>query len=412
MQATGQPIGKLMAQALRFPQLISLAAGFVDNATLPCEAVNRTLHAICQDEPRLRKSLQYGSTAGLPELIEAIQNWNYDPWPNHQASSERMLLAAGSNQLLHLLSEAILDPSDIVISAAPTYFVYLGILRSLGARTIGVHADRDGMCMTALREQLERLEKSGDAPRLKAIYCVTDFDNPGGSTLSLSRRHELIEIVESWRRRHGPLLVISDNAYQHLRYDGQALPPLLSLSPSASEFVVDLGTFSKVFSPGIRVGWGVFPEHLIEPLLDVKSNIDFGSPHFSQAVVHAALTSGEMESHLPTILAGYRAKRDAMLESLKLHFAKIPGASWDQPQGGMYFWLRLPGHIDTSEQGELWKHATGQGVLYVPGHYCYPSEGQPSERNTMRLSFGVQPPEGIRHGIERLAVAVHEVLGL
>ena len=409
-QATGQPIGRLMAQALRFPHLISLAAGFVDNATLPCQAVARTLTAICQDEAQLRKSLQYGTTAGMPELIEAIINWNYAPWSDHQVTSQRTLLAAGSNQLLHLLSEAILDPGDIVIAAAPTYFVYLGTLRSIGARTIGVHADRDGMCMTALREQLERLEKSGDAPRLKAIYCVTDFDNPGGSTLSLSRLHEWLESVECWRRRHGPLLIISDNAYQHLRYDGQPLPPLLSLSRSAAEFVVDLGTFSKVFSPGIRVGWGVFPEPLIEPLLDIKSNIDFGSPHFSQAVVNTALTSGEMERHLPTILAGYKTKRDCMRESLELHFADTPGVKWDQPDGGMYFWLRLPEHIDTAEQGALWRLATNHGVLYVPGHYCYPSEGQPIERNTMRLSYGVQSPEGIRNGIERLAAAVQEVI--
>ena len=401
-----------MAQALRFPQLISLAAGFVDNATLPCEAASRTLQTLARDEVRLRKSLQYGTTAGLEELRQAIIDWSYSPWPMHSVTTDRMLLASGSNQLLHLLAEAILDPGDIVIAAAPTYFVFLGTLRSMGARTIGVQADQDGMCMQALRRQLEQLAASGQAKRVKAIYCITDFDNPGGSTLSLERRREMLRIVEEWRSQHGPLLVISDSAYQHLRYDGEALPPLLSLSDSAAEFVVDLGTFSKVFSPGIRVGWGVFPRALIEPLLDIRSNIDFGAPHINQSIIHGALASGELASHLPTICQGYRIKRDAMLSALDQHMAGMPGVHWDKPAGGMYVWLRLPESMDTSEQGELWQLATQHGVLYVPGHHCYPTEGQQVERNTMRLSYGVQSPESIRTGIGRLAEAVEELVGL
>lgn len=400
-----------MSQALRYPHLISLAAGFVDNATLPCEAVSRTLNTLASDEVRLRKSLQYGTTAGLEELRHAIIDWSYRRWPKHNVTTDRMLLASGSNQLLHLLAETILDPGDIVIAAAPTYFVFLGTLRSMGARTVGVHADHDGMCMHSLRNQLELLAKSGQARRLKAIYCITDFDNPGGSTLSLERRREMLSIVEEWRSKHGPLLIISDSAYQHLRYDGDPLPPMLSLSEAAADFVVDLGTFSKVFSPGIRVGWGVFPRSLVEPLLDIRSNIDFGAPHLNQSIIHQALASGELERHLPTICNGYRIKRDAMLSALELNMADIPGVHWDKPAGGMYVWLRLPEQMDTSEQAELWRLATEHGVLYVPGHHCYPSEGQKVERNTMRLSFGVQSPESIRTGIQRLAEAIKELVG-
>jgi len=406
-----------MAQALRFPHLISLAAGFVDNATLPCAATARTLNRLAADESRLRKSLQYGTTAGLEELRQAIIDWSYaqsnnTQWPNHNVTTDRMLLASGSNQLLHLLAETMLDPGDIIIAAAPTYFVFLGTLRSMGARTIGVHADQNGMCTQALRNQLEQLAASGQAQRVKAIYCIPDFDNPGGSTLSLERRYEMLQIVEEWRSKQGPLLIISDSAYQHLRYDGNPLPPLLSLSASAPNFVVDLGTFSKVFSPGIRVGWGVFPRNLIEPLLDVRSNIDFGAPHLNQSIIHGALASGELEEHLPTICNGYRIKRDAMLEALDEHMADLPGVHWDKPAGGMYVWLRLPEHMDTSEQGELWQLATKHGVLYVPGHHCYPSEGQKVENNTMRLSFGVQSPDSIRAGIGRLAEAIGELVGL
>ena len=406
--AAGQPIGKLMAQALRFPDLISLAAGFVDNATLPCEAASRSLNALATDSTRLRRSLQYGTAAGLEELRQAIIDWNYAEWPNLDVKTDHILLASGSNQLLHLLAETILDPGDIVIVAAPTYFVFLGTLRSMGARTISIRSDQDGMCMQSLRSLLQQLAATGQANRVKAIYCITDFDNPCGSTLSLERRREMLQVVEEWRNQQGPLLLISDNAYQHLRYDGEALPPMLSLSDAAPEFVVDLGTFSKVFSPGIRVGWGVFPRELIEPLLDVRSNIDFGAPHLNQSMIHTALTSGDLTQHLPTIRKGYQIKRDAMLEALEEHMSDIPGVHWDKPAGGMYVWLRLPEHMDASEQGELWRLATEHGVLYVPGHHCYAAEGQSVECNTIRLSFGVQTPESIRTGIERLAQAIEE----
>lgn len=400
-----------MAQALRFPQLISLTAGFVDNATLPCEAASRALHALATNSTRLRKSLQYGTAAGLEELRQAIIDWNYAEWPSHSVTTDRMLLASGSNQLLHLLAETILDPGDIVIVAAPTYFVFLGTLRSMGARTISVRSDQEGMCIASLRNLLDELAASGQAHRVRAIYCITDFDNPCGSTMSLDRRCEILQIVENWRNVHGPLLLISDNAYQHLRYDGEALPPMLSLSSAAPDFVVDLGTFSKVFSPGIRVGWGVFPSALIEPLLDVRSNIDFGPPNLNQSVIQSALTSGDLTQHLPTIRQGYQIKRDAMLEALDEHMADLSGVCWDKPEGGMYVWLRLPKSMNASEQGELWRLATEHGVLYVPGHHCYAAEGQAVEHNTIRLSFGVQPPDSIRTGIGRLAQAIEELMG-
>lgn len=407
-QSGGQPIGKLMAQALCYPDLISLAAGFVDNATLPCQVVAQSMTKLGADDVALRRSLQYGSTSGMEELRRAIVDWNYAPWPSHAVTTDRMILSSGSNQLLHLLAEALFDPGDLVITAAPTYFVFLGTIRATGARAVGVRADQDGMCMSALREQLQQIAQAGQASRLKAIYCVTDFDNPGASTLSLERRRELLDIVEDWRRRHGPLLLISDNAYQHLRYSGTAIEPLISLSPMTRDYLIDLGTFSKVFSPGIRVGWGVFPQALIEPLLDIKSNIDFGSPNFNQLVLHEALTSGDLQQHMPTICEGYRLKRDAMLAAMDEHLRAIAGVQWACPNGGLYVWLSLPEHIDASESGRLWRSATEKGVLYVPGHYCYPEHGQPVAKNTLRLSFGVQDAASLRTGIQRLATAIAE----
>lgn len=407
--SSGQPIGRLMAQALKFPHLVSLAAGFVDNATLPCEAVGRCIANLAADERRLRKALQYDAAAGSESFRSSLMDWSYRDWTQHVPAASRVILTAGSNQFLHLLAETLLNPGDIVIATSPTYFVFMGTLRGVEARVVGVAADEDGMCMDALEEQLERLAAAGDAARVKAIYTVTDFDNPAGSNLSLERRRRLLDIVARWRAKHGPLLILSDNAYQQLRYAGDPLPPLLTLDDAADEFVIELGTFSKSFSPGIRVGWGVVPEQLVAPLLEIKSNMDFGSPHFSQVLVHEALESGELDRHLPVIRAGYQAKLNAMLTALEQEASDLPEVTWRRPSGGLYVWLVLPKHMDASEQGELWRRATESGVLYVPGHYCYPHEGVPVERNTIRLSFGVQTPAAITDGIGRLCSAIRDV---
>lgn len=404
----GQPIGRLMAQALNHPDLISLAAGFVDNATLPCAATHRCMERLGANQPLLRKALQYDTAAGSEAFRAALVEWSYAQWPERRPDPSRVILTAGSNQFLHLLAEAVVDPGDIVITCGPTYFVFLGTLRGVDARVIGVRADEHGMCMDSLEEALDRLVEAGEAPRVKAIYTVTDFDNPAGSTLSLPRRRRLLEIAAMWRREHGPLLVFSDNAYQQLRYEGEDLPPLTALDPGAAEFVVELGTFSKSYSPGIRVGWGIVPQSLVGRLLEMKSNMDFGSPHFSQVLMWEALVSGELERHLPEIREGYRVKRDAMLDALEAEFSHLEGVLWRRPQGGLYVWLTLPAHLNASEEDLLWKCATENGVLYVPGHYCYPSEGLPVAKNTIRLSFGVQSCEGIRDGIARLAAAVAE----
>jgi 2-aminoadipate transaminase len=407
--SSGQPIGRLMAQALDFPDLISLAAGFVDNATLPCAATRRCMQQLGNDERLLRKALQYDTASGSHSFRTALVEWCYAQWPQARPDPGRVILTAGSNQFLHMLAETLIDPGDIVITAAPTYFVFLGTLRGVDARIIGVRADEDGMCMDSLEETLEGIVAAGDAHRVKMVYSVTEFDNPAGSSLSLDRRHRLLEIVANWRRQYSPLLILSDNAYQQVRFEGNELPPISALADDAGDFVIDLGTFSKSFSPGIRVGWGVVPNNMVERLLEIKSNMDFGSPHFSQVLMWQALTSGELEKHLPEIRDGYRVKRDAMLDALERELGNFEGVRWRKPHGGLYVWLTLPEHMDASEQGLLWKCATESGVLYVPGHYCYPSEGQPVARNTIRLSYGVQSAAGIDEGITRFAAAIREV---
>lgn len=410
--ASGAAIGKLMAQAIAHPDLLSLAAGFVDNATLPCEAVQASFERLASDSQLLTAALQYDSSSGNLELRRELVAQYPD---EYRPDPESLVLTAGSNQMLHLLAETLFNPGDIVLCAAPTYFVFLGTLRGVGARAVAVESDEQGMCMEDLSAQLERLDRAGLGSRVKAIYCVTEFDNPAGSTLSLDRRHKLLDIARKWNvDSDSPLLVLGDSAYRELYFENPSHPPLVSLDRDAADFVVDLGTFSKSFSPGIRVGWGVLPEWLVAPVLEMKSNVDFGSPHFSQLLILKALQSGLWEKHLPTIRNAYQEKCKAMLNALKENFEQTADVTWRIPHGGLYVWLTLPEHVDTSEGGTLWNAAVEEGVLYVPGHHCFPNcdgEGQETQvpKNSIRLSYGVQDKSGIELGIQKLAQAVRAV---
>jgi 2-aminoadipate transaminase len=175
--------------------------------------------------------------------------------------------------------------------------------------------------------------------------------------------------------------------------------------------VIAAGTFSKSFSPGIRVGWGVLPDELVAPVCSQKGNIDFGSPNFSQHLMWRVLDSGQFASHVLAVRAGYHLKLEAMLAAADVHLKAIDGVRWQVPRGGLYLWVKLPERIDAGPNGKLFDAAIAEGVLYVPGQYCYPGEGERVRCSTMRLSFGVQSADRIREGVESLGRAVRRVLG-
>ena len=171
------------------------------------------------------------------------------------------------------------------------------------------------------------------------------------------------------------------------------------------------GTFSKSFSPGMRVGWGILPAEMVESLLDQKGNIDFGSPFFNQRVMREVVSSALYGDHIKKIRAAYQEKRDTLLAAASDHLATIKGVKWQTPTGGLYVWLELPGDVDTGPAGELLSSAIEEGMLYVPGQYCFPSEGQGVRYNFIRLSYGVQSPKRIDQGIAALARAIRQTLG-
>ncbi|MEE3370631.1 MAG: PLP-dependent aminotransferase family protein [Planctomycetota bacterium] len=410
-QAAGQPIAALMDQALARPDLISLAAGFVDQASLPVEPTRTALDALMTEHGSALAALQYGPSDGDRQLrtmlFERLEQTDFGGRAK-TISPDHMLITPGSNQLLYLISDTILDPGDIVLCAAPTYFVFLSILKNLGARAIGIDSDGEGMIPDALLAVLRELQNSGEIERVKAIYLTPYFDNPRGVTMPLHRREAIVTIAQEWSRKR-PLYVLADNAYRELRYDSDDVPSLLTLD-HYQHTVVEIGTFSKSFSPGLRVGWGVLPPALLQPVQSQKGNLDFGSPYFSQRIMAKILELQLYDRHIATIRECYQTKRNAMCAALEDVFPGDSEIRWQRPHGGLYVWIELPEHLAAGPSGRLLKTTLDEGTFYVPGEYCFPSEGTLPRKNTLRLSFGVQPPEQLHRGVAALGRALDKCL--
>ena len=417
-RASEQAIGYLMQQGIENADCLSLAAGFVDPKTLPVELVRRTTDRLLQDQSIGEVALQYGTTGGRDELRSVFRDYLGELENDAQRVSKlplnQIILTTGSQQLLALVTQAIFNEGDICLVAAPTYFVYLGVLDGVGAEVIPVKTDSDGMCPVALDAELQRLSDAGQLHRVKLVYVVSYHDNPAGISVNADRRPKLLETVKRWSREQ-TIFLLEDAAYRELHYDGPAHPSIWSYdtgyADGTTEHVILTQTFSKSFSPGLRVGLSVLPKPLIKPVSDLKGNEDFGSTHLSQTIVAEVLKTGDYREHVKHLQHSYRIKRDAMLSAAEEFFADIDGVTWLNPNGGLYVWMTLPESIETGFRSKLFKQATEHDkVMYVPGELCYPSSWPERPRNQMRLSFGVLDPDSIRQGMQRLASAVRSVL--
>lgn len=408
----GPPIANvLMARVLAQPDIISLAAGFVEHNSLPVEPVARAMERLLADRRVALEALQYGSTLGHPRLRQLI--WDRVCQADVAASVPRgspdhIVITAGSNQLLYLIAEALLDPGDIILCGSPTYFVFLGMVQSFGARTIGVASDQDGIIPEALEERLTYLESLGELERVKAIYVATYYDNPTGTSLGRERRPLLVEIAQRWSKRHR-LYIIEDCAYRDLRFQGDDWPSVRAFD-SSGHHVVQTGSFSKSFSPGIRVGWGILPPALLEPVLSLKGHLDFGSANFNQMLMATVLEHGWFDQHVQDLREIYRTKAEVLMEAVEDCLRPVVPIHYIRPGGGLYLWLQLPADWETGVDGPLFAAAVDEGVVYVPGEYCFPAEGEPALRHCLRLSYAMPDPTRLREGVERLARAVRRVM--
>jgi 2-aminoadipate transaminase len=408
-QTEDQPISYFMQQAVENPELISLAAGLADPESLPADDVRQAVDAILADPRSAQAALQYGTTQGyLPlreKLLAHLLALDGVTAEEVSASVDDVVVTTGSQQLLYLLGELLFDPGDIVITEAPSYFVYHGLLSSLGLRVLSVPMDEQGMVTDALEDLLQRLERTGELSRVRLIYTIDYYQNPSGLTLSLPRRQHLLELVRRYSKEQR-LFILEDAAYRELRFEGPDLPSIKSLD-RANEHVILAMTFSKPAAPGLKTGYGLLPRELVTPLARFKGNHDFGSSNLNQHILDRLLSSGAYARHVQHLREVYRGKRDALLGALAEEFpAGKSGVRWTHPDGGLYVWLRCPAEMETGPGSRFMQAAIEQGVLYVPGAFCYvKDEDGRAPNHEARLCYATATREQLREAVRRLGRA-------
>jgi 2-aminoadipate transaminase len=344
-------------------------------------------------------------------LVEYLERSEGQPAGCYREALPRTIVTNGSAQLIYLVCEALLDPGDIVLVESPTYFVFLGPLETRGARAIRIPIDEGGMRIEQLEETLERLERSGELDRVKLIYTIPEHANPTGISLAASRRGPLVELARKWSKTHR-LFVLEDAAYRGLGFEGREPPSLWSLD-GAGETVILARTFSKTLSPGLKLGYGVLPDSLVEPILALKGNHDFGSANFNQQVLEQILSDGSYDAHVCELTELYRRKCGVFLSALEKYVRPVDSEiQWTHPQGGLFVWMTVPDGLDTSFHGPLFSQCVQEGVIYVPGDHAFAPEPLPVPCNHIRLTFGAPGERELIEGARRLGQALCACLNL
>jgi DNA-binding transcriptional MocR family regulator len=365
------------------PEVVSLAGGMPYLSALPLDVVGDALGRLVTERGAV--ALQYGSGQGDPRLREQITQVMAPQ--QVQAHPDDIVVTTGSQQALDLVTRIFIDPGDTVVAEAPSYVGALGVFEAYQADVVHVPLDRDGLIPAALEETLVRLERQGR--RLKLLYTVPNHHNPAGVTLSATRRPQIMKIAQ----RHG-LLVLEDDPYGLLGFDGQTLPSLQQLDPDG---VVYLGSFSKTFAPGFRVGWAVAPHAVREKLVLASEAAILCPSAFSQLSVSTYLATHDWMGQVRTFREIYRERAEATLNALS---DLLPSAGWTVPRGGFYVWVTVPEGIDAKA---MLPRAVTERVAYVPGTAFYADE---QGRQNMRLSYCYPTPERIREGVRRLATVI------
>jgi 2-aminoadipate transaminase len=371
--------------------VISLAGGLPDTSTFPPDSYASLMTSVAAES--CARALQYGPTEGLAvvkgciEEVMRAEGMEIDP--------DELLVTTGGQQVIDLVCKTLVDPGDVVVTEAPTYPGAVPTFCAYQADVVQITMDRDGMRTDELAATLEELERSGRRP--KFIYTVPNFHNPAGVTLSLERRRELVRIAGERE-----LLVLEDNPYGLLRYEGSPLPTLRALD--GGEFVIYASTFSKILSPGVRLGWTAAPGPVLAKMNIGKQGVDLCSSSISQFFVSAYFQSGPWDAYVHSLIEIYRRRRDVMLDTLAEHFPRE--ADWTHPQGGLFIWATLPDYIDTTD---LLARALEERVAFVPGRSAF-LDGRGG--SAMRLNFSGITAEDIREGIRRLGEVVREQVDL
>ena len=370
--------------------VISLAGGLPDTSTFPADSYASLMSTVAANS--CARALQYTPTEGLAAVKGCIAEVMRAE--GMVADEDEMLVTTGGQQVIDLVCKTLVDPGDVVVCEAPTYPGAVPTFCAYQADVVQVTMDRDGMLVTELEATLDQLERDGRTP--KFIYTVPNFHNPAGVTMSLERRHELVRIAGERE-----LLVLEDNPYGLLRYEGAPLPTLRSLD---EEFIIYASTFSKILSPGVRLGWTCAPAPVLAKMNLGKQASDLCSSSISQYFVSAYFDSGPWEVYVRSLIEIYRRRRDVMLDALAEHFPRE--AEWTLPQGGLFIWATLPDYIDTTD---LLARALQDHVAFVPGRAAF-VDGRGG--SAMRLNFSGVGEDDIREGIRRIGEVVREQVEL
>ena len=384
----------LMATLSR-PGIISLAGGFPDTRAFGEEAFREISHNVAADSAQ---ALQYGPTGGLEGIKDVIVD--VMEAENTGARQEDIFITTGAQQGLDLVGKVFLDEGDAVLCEGPTYAGALNAFAAYRPRIIHVPMDRAGMIPLAAREALNSARKRGI--HVKFIYTVPNFQNPTGVTLAVERRRELLEIAHEY-----DLVVLEDNPYGMLRFEGEALPTIASLeqeSGAGADRVVYLGTFSKIFAPGVRLGWVHAQPGILHKMNIGKQGADICSSNLSQMLIYSYFRHADWRSYVKRLMAINKERRDAMLDALAEYMPHE--VHWTHPEGGLFVWATLPSYLDATA---MLPRAVAKNVAYVPGEGFY-SGG--AGKNCMRLNFSFVEPESIRRGIELLSEVIRERMEL
>src|SRR5512138_2461234 len=375
------------------PGIITFAGGLPAPEVFPLQQFQEACNTVIAEQGA--QALQYSTTEGYLPLREMIARHSSQYMP--EVTVNNILITSGSQQALDFLGRLFINRGDYIVVESPTYLGALQAWNAYGAQYISVRADEDGMIV----DELEAALRIGP----KFIYVLPNFQNPSGSTLSLERRKQLVELADKYG-----VPIVEDDPYGQLRYEGDHIPSVVSLDseyrgPNGGHYsgnVIYLSTFSKLLAPGLRLAWVIAPPEVIRKLVMTKQAADLHTASFNQYVAYEVAKGGFLDEHVKLIRATYKERRDVMLEMMTEMFPE--GVRWTHPLGGMFLWGILPENMDSAE---VLKCAIEKKVAFVPGAAFHPRGGG---KNTMRINFSYSAPDTIREGVTRLGSTLKELI--
>ena len=357
--------------------IYSFAGGYPSAETFPLEEIRQTMSEVI--DKYAGKAFQYGATQGVPELREAVAERCGVP-------VERVQITSSSQQGIDVCTRVLVDPGDVILTSSPSYLGALQSFRSYRADIRGVAHDADTDAFKAEYERvIAQVEAAGK--KIRFLYMIPDFQNPSGESLTLEERKMLVELAQ----KHD-FLIVEDSPYRELRYEGEHIPTMYSLDPDR---VIHLGSFSKIFAPGFRLGWAIAHPEILDKIYVCKQSLDLCPPIFDQYVAAEFLRSGRLDANLAKSIELYKGKRDLLLRLLQEHMPE--GVRWTRPEGGLFLFLTMPEGFDAVRFYDV---ALDAGVAYVAGEFFHPDR---SGKNTMRMNFSFMSPEKITEGVKLLA---------